>query len=172
MAEPDVQVPAHEIVVAQTEKEIQDCFDVRVQVFHHEQKFPLETEFDSMEDVATHFLLRLVPSLVPIGTIRGYKQPGSEYYKLSRLAVLEPYRRFRFGKSLVLALHDWVWKDASLAVISTRAKTQDDGTSGRMSNESPIDSINTGHVIGTESGEKVVEIVLHSQMPVKGFYVK
>lgn len=28
MAEPDVQVPAHEIVVAQTEKEIQDCFDV------------------------------------------------------------------------------------------------------------------------------------------------
>lgn len=78
-----------------------------------------------MEDVATHFLLRLVPSLVPIGTIRGYKQPGSEYYKLSRLAVLEPYRRFRFGKSLVLALHDWVWKDASLAVISTRLVSED-----------------------------------------------
>jgi hypothetical protein len=39
-------VPAHEIVIAQSEAEIQLCYNVRIDVFHHEQKFPLETEID------------------------------------------------------------------------------------------------------------------------------
>lgn len=61
-----------------------------------------------MEDASAHFLLRLTPSLEPIGTIRVYKMPGANYYKLSRLAVLKEYRRHRFGRELVLSLHDWV----------------------------------------------------------------
>lgn len=55
----------------------------------------------------THFLLRLSPSLTPIGTIRAYQPEGVSYYKLSRLAVLKDYRRFKFGGALVLALHNW-----------------------------------------------------------------
>ncbi|KAG6884764.1 hypothetical protein C0993_008461 [Termitomyces sp. T159_Od127] len=80
----------------------------RDRVFHHEQKFPLETEIDEFDNdkTATHFLLRLTPSLTPVGTIRGYHAPG--YYKLSRLAVLKDYRGLRFGRELVLALHEWV----------------------------------------------------------------
>ena len=98
-----------------------------------EQKFPLETEIDepvftfpqlgqiiktfwylfySMEDEATHFLLRLTPSLTPIGTIRVYKMPGADYYKLTRLAVLKDYRKYKFGRALVLALHEWVRRHA------------------------------------------------------------
>lgn len=61
--------------------------------------------------MATHFLLRLVPSLKPIGTIRGSKSPEG-YYKLSRLAVLKDYRQFKFGRELVSKLHDWVKADA------------------------------------------------------------
>ncbi|KAF8663411.1 hypothetical protein AX16_000983 [Volvariella volvacea WC 439] len=117
MSQPQVQ-PAHEIIIAQTEHEIQQCFDVRIQVFHHEQKFPLETELDSMEPAATHFLLRLTPSLEPIGTIRGYKVPGTPYYKLTRLAILKGYRKFKFGRSLVLAFHDWVKQDAQRNAVS------------------------------------------------------
>jgi len=49
-----------------------------------------------------------VPSLIPIGTIRAYRPNGASYYKLSRLAVLKHYRRYKFGRDLVLALHDWV----------------------------------------------------------------
>ncbi|KAF8165574.1 acyl-CoA N-acyltransferase [Crassisporium funariophilum] len=100
--------PKHEIVLVRTPDERQQCYNVRIAVFHVEQKFPLDTEIDDMDDKATHFLLRLTPSLTPIGTIRTYKVPGAEYYKLGRLAVLKDYRQFRFGRALVLALHDWV----------------------------------------------------------------
>lgn len=65
------------------------------------------------DPTATHFLLRLVPSLTPIGTIRTYAVAEGNYYKLSRLAVLKPYREYRFGRDLVLALHRWVKDDAA-----------------------------------------------------------
>ncbi len=66
--------------------------------------------FCRYDETSTHILLRLTPSLEPIGTIRAVK--GSSYYKLSRLAVLSDYRQFRFGRELVLALHDYVKQDA------------------------------------------------------------
>jgi len=100
--------PDYEIITATGGAEIQQCYNVRIEVFHHEQKFPLETEIDEIDPSATHFLLRLTPSLTPIGTIRGYISPDNSYYKLSRLAVLKDYRQFKFGRELVLALHDWV----------------------------------------------------------------
>lgn len=65
-----------------------------------------------MENKATHFLLRLTPSLTPIGTIRVFKMPGADYYKLTRLAVLKDYRKYKFGQALVLALHEWVRQHA------------------------------------------------------------
>lgn len=91
-----------------------------------------------MEDKATHFLLRLTPSLTPIGTIRGFKYPGKDYYKLTRLAVLKDYRKYRFGRELVEKLHDWVREDAL-----------------RQSNTAGL-----------------VDIISHSQIPVKAFYAK
>ncbi|KAG5654604.1 hypothetical protein H0H81_011579 [Sphagnurus paluster] len=132
------QIPAHEIVIAQTKEEIQECYDVRITVFHIEQKFPLETEIDEYDSTATHFLLRLTPSLTPVGTIRANHTPGG-YYKLSRLAVLKEYRNFKFGGALVLALHAWVKAHAA--------------------------------ALGVDASGSA-EIVCHSQLPVKGFYVK
>ncbi|RDB19850.1 hypothetical protein Hypma_012798 [Hypsizygus marmoreus] len=109
-----VETPAHEIIIARTEQEIQQCYDVRIAVFHVEQKFPLETEIDEFDRSphATHFLLRLIPSLTPIGCIRVVKRPDASYYKLTRLVVLRDYRRFRFGRALVQTLHDWAKADA------------------------------------------------------------
>ena len=52
----------------------------------------------------------------PIGTIRASK--GKNYYKLSRLAVLSDYRNHRFGRELVLALHDWVRQQATASGAS------------------------------------------------------
>lgn len=74
-----------------------------------------------------------MPSLKPIGTIRAYRVNGALCYKLSRLAVLKDYRRYKFGRDLVFALQDWV-------------KAENTG----------------GHA----------EVVVHSQIPVKGFYAK
>ncbi|KAI0751013.1 acyl-CoA N-acyltransferase [Daedaleopsis nitida] len=108
--------PAHEIIVvpsvgqAGREELRQQCYDVRIDVFHHEQGFPLDTEIDDLDEEGTHILLRLVPSLRPVGTIRCTKT--KEYYKLSRLAVLKEFRQYRFGRALVLSLHDHVRADA------------------------------------------------------------
>jgi len=99
--------PDHEIVVANTCELFEQCLKVRIAVFVDEQKFPLETEVDEYDPAAIHFLLRLLPSLEPIGTIR-LTAPN---YKLSRLCVLPPYRKLRFGEVLVKALHEYALQD-------------------------------------------------------------
>ncbi|KAI0082371.1 acyl-CoA N-acyltransferase [Panus rudis PR-1116 ss-1] len=91
----------------------QQCYGLRVDVFHHEQGFPIDTEFDDQEDVSVHFLLRLTDpaeSQKPVGTIRLVRKDG--YYKLTRLVVLKDYRQYRYGKALVLALHRYVREEA------------------------------------------------------------
>jgi GNAT superfamily N-acetyltransferase len=65
----------------------------------------------SIDDIAAHFLLRTVPDGAPFGTIRTHRTAGG-YYKLQRLAILAPYRKFGFGRVLVSALHDWALADA------------------------------------------------------------
>ncbi|KAI0307046.1 acyl-CoA N-acyltransferase [Multifurca ochricompacta] len=109
----------HEIVITPSvgqsgrEQLRQQCYDVRIDVFHREQGFPLDTEIDKLDEIAEHFLLRLLPSLQPIGTIRAsrHSSGGVPYYKLSRLAVLKEYRKYHFGRELVFALHNWVTTD-------------------------------------------------------------
>lgn len=49
MTEPTASVPAYETVVASTDEEIRQCYSLRIEVFHQEQKFPLDTEFDRCE---------------------------------------------------------------------------------------------------------------------------
>ncbi|KAI0832640.1 acyl-CoA N-acyltransferase [Trametes gibbosa] len=104
--------PAYEVVIVPAvgqparEELRQQCYDVRIDVFHREQGFPLDTEIDEYDEEATHILLRLLPSLKPVGTIRCVKL--KDYYKLTRLAVLKGYRQHRFGRVLVQSLHDYV----------------------------------------------------------------
>ena len=86
---------------------------------------------------ATHFLLRLVPSGTPIGTIRMLKSPDASYYKLTRLVVLKEYRKYHFGAELVHRAHQWVIED---------------------------------HKSSRQSA--TMDIIVHSQMPVKAFYAK
>ena len=100
-------------------------------MFVHEQKFPLEVEEDGqvhcrlcgeiisympyghlrIDAYATHFLLKLVPSQIPIGTIRMHKPPGVTYYKLTRLAVIKQYRKHRLGAALVQRAHQFAVHD-------------------------------------------------------------
>ncbi|TCD67566.1 hypothetical protein EIP91_012263 [Steccherinum ochraceum] len=143
-------IPEHEIIIINPADSKdgwkalrQQCYDVRLDVFHHEQGFSAVLEFDELEDCSTHILLRLVPSLKPVGTIRYTK--FKEYSKLSRLAVLKDYRQYKLGRALVETLHRYAISDATKAL-----KSAGDGT-------------NT---------ENVIRIVSNSQLPVKPFYAK
>lgn len=105
----------------------------------------LLTTWRSLDDsagISTHLLLRLVPSLEPIGTIR-IVNIATYAKKLGRLCVLKEYRSFKFGRDLVLASHDHILQQAKLAKESE-----------------------------AESGPTELTISLHSQIYVKGFYTK
>lgn len=58
-------------------------------------------------------MLRLTPSLMPVGTIRAVRPHGASYYKLTRFGVLAAYRAHRFGAALTRRLHEWVVMDAA-----------------------------------------------------------
>jgi len=202
--DPSAPVPLHEVIsIPACGEEGRDelkrqCFDLRIAVFVHEQGFPLEVEIDHEDDRATHFLVRLLPSLKPVGTIRAVtvnsptfppttKAPSAtislplthelksnsqkpsavdvdpvtdyesepatteRYYKLGRLVVLKEHRQHRFGRALVLAVHDWVQRqEAATNSITTM-------TSGSSS---------------SRSTPRSVRIVSHSQLPVVKFYAK
>ncbi|TFK99194.1 acyl-CoA N-acyltransferase [Pterulicium gracile] len=95
-------------------KSVEECYHVRINVFHHEQGFPLDTEIDELESSSYHILLRLDEGGKPVGTIRGTYKPSisPNTYKLSRLAILQDYRKYGWGGVLVNAFHDWVKEDA------------------------------------------------------------
>jgi len=135
------EAPEHEIIEVlgnSEDKSLYDqCIQVRIEVFVREQKFSLEDELDDIDPVATHMLLRLTPSKIPIGTVRAYKQDEASCYKLGRLVVLKEYRKFRLGAELVQAAHRYVAGQHNKA-----------GQSGPA------------------------EIVVHSQLYVKGFYAR
>jgi hypothetical protein len=178
-ASPPSPAPEHEIVhvpsVGQIGREQlrEQCYGVRIDVFHREQGFPLDAEIDEyvsktitsaiavavslsltrccgqgfrayfrslrrLDEIAEHFLLRFLPSLEPIGTVRIWRASsgGVPFYKLSRLAVLKPYRNHHFGRELVVALHKWAATDCQ------------------------------------SCGEQSAKVVCHSQLPVKAFYAK
>lgn len=108
---PSADAPAHEFVTVDesTPDLLKQCRDLRIAVFVDEQKFSIDDEIDKYDEPgkSTHILLRLVPSLEPIGTIRIVHLSPSEK-KLGRLCVLGPYRGFKFGKDLTLAAHEFI----------------------------------------------------------------
>lgn len=97
--------PEHEIILVESsDKELtQQCIDVRIKVFTDEQGFPIETEIDQYDKpgASVHFLLRLLPSLEPIGCVRLVTSKG----KVGRLCVLKEYRKYGFGRDLMTKCH-------------------------------------------------------------------
>ncbi|KAJ7498607.1 acyl-CoA N-acyltransferase [Mycena latifolia] len=114
-----------EVVFAKGDpKIIDECQRLRKEVFHVEQGFPLDIEFDGRDDIATHFLVCVTEEdeasaerrVKYVGTIRGTPPgtyPGIDRYKLSRLAVHKAYRKYRLGRLLVESLHKWIQADAA-----------------------------------------------------------
>ncbi|WP_412520032.1 GNAT family N-acetyltransferase [Staphylococcus simulans] len=84
--------------IAQSKQELQDVFDVRIEVFVHEQNVPLENELDEFEDVSTH-IIGYDENNRPIATARYRDYNGVA--KMERVAVLKDYRKHGIGRELM-----------------------------------------------------------------------
>ena len=71
---------------------------------------------DDEPNASFHLLLRLLPSLEPIGTVRLIDLSPTKK-KLGRLCVLKEYRSFKFGKDLILASHKAIIDRARAAEV-------------------------------------------------------
>ena len=116
------------------------------------------------EDTAAHILLRLIPSLTPVGTIRCIK--NKHYYKLTRLAILKQYRKFRFGSELVLALHEHAMSNAH-----TGKKLTSPTATAHAPAATATDILPTSDDLSAGDSD-IVRIHCHSQIPVKSFYAR
>lgn len=91
-----------EVVLIDSQQQLDQAFKVRTVVFVEEQKVPLEEEIDEFEDSSIHFLALYDGQ--PCGACRWrFTEEGA---KLERFAVLEDYRGKRVGSALVEACID------------------------------------------------------------------
>ena len=78
-----------------TQRELDQCIDIRTQVFVIEQNVPKNLEMDEFDIQAEHFLAHY--NRIPIGCARIRKD---DCVKLERIAILKSFRNKGFGKKL------------------------------------------------------------------------
>ncbi|KAI9248052.1 acyl-CoA N-acyltransferase [Phascolomyces articulosus] len=99
-----------EIYLATTKEDLEKCIDVRFKVYTDEQKYPIELQTHSADDViCDHWLTTCQladgssKEKIPVGTIR-LLQIDDQVGQLGRLAVLSDARGLQVGKKLVLTM--------------------------------------------------------------------
>jgi predicted GNAT family N-acyltransferase len=107
-----------QVIKTTTKEEFDLAYQVRVDVFVHEQGIPVEEELDDQDSVSTHFLL-YDTSIQPqkaIGTCRLVPSDTKECH-LGRLCVLKEYRM----KGLGVLLSEYFDQEARKQNYSTVA---------------------------------------------------
>jgi predicted GNAT family N-acyltransferase len=106
------------VVVAKTEDQIQEVFNIRKTVFVEEQKVPLEEEIDEYENDSTHFVLYDQNHSVGAGRFRILDGVG----KVERICVLPAIRGKGAGRELMLAIEEYA-KQQPLSQLKLNAQT-------------------------------------------------
>ncbi|MFE5323614.1 GNAT family N-acetyltransferase [Paenibacillus sp. NPDC056579] len=95
-----------EIIHVTTQQQLNQCLDIRKEVFVHEQQVDESLEIDEFDDspqACSHVLLQEDGLPVATGRMRPYKE---DTMKLQRIAVRKPARGTGAGKAIVLALEE------------------------------------------------------------------
>ncbi|WP_440894989.1 GNAT family N-acetyltransferase [Amphibacillus sp. Q70] len=95
------------IIEAKTNKEKQDAFSVRDQVFIEEQGVDPEVEHDSCDEHSIHIVGYLEEHPIAAGRVQVVADKG----KIQRVAILKPYRNQGYGKQLMLAIEQILKKN-------------------------------------------------------------
>ncbi|MBU5354317.1 GNAT family N-acetyltransferase [Paenibacillus silvae] len=97
---------AAEINYVTTEEELKQALEIRRQVFVIEQQVPEELEIDQYDVISPdvhHVLLYKDGQAVATGRLIYYSKDTA---KMQRIAVLESYRSFGYGRVLLLAMEE------------------------------------------------------------------
>ena len=91
------------VMRAITEKDQQDCFSIRIEVFVEEQGVPSEEELDELDETSFHAIARI--NTYPVGTGRLIPE-GNNNGRIGRMAVRKDYRRFGIGGLILTYLEE------------------------------------------------------------------
>ncbi|MFC4386882.1 GNAT family N-acetyltransferase [Gracilibacillus marinus] len=91
------------LYVVENDKQLEDAFQVRREVFVKEQGVPIELEIDDKEQDATHFIGYVEDKPIAASRVRF----GDDYVKLERICIMKSVRGKHFGKDLVLFMESY-----------------------------------------------------------------
>ena len=94
------------IIPVQTDEQLQQCLEIRKEVFVEEQQVPVELEidqFDHLEPDAYHLLIEVQGQPAATGRITYYQDNAA---KMQRVAVRQAFRSQGIGKVLMLGLEN------------------------------------------------------------------
>ncbi|MGQ9545972.1 MAG: GNAT family N-acetyltransferase [Dehalococcoidia bacterium] len=109
---------SHKLVTG--DAELQAAFDVRREVFVHEQGIGEEIVFDELDGQALHAVVKDGERVIGSARVRFL---GNNEAKLERMAILEGYRRKGIGREMLLFL-DAVLKDKQVHRVSIHAQLE------------------------------------------------
>ncbi|MBN3526003.1 GNAT family N-acetyltransferase [Paenibacillus apiarius] len=95
---------AAEVIEVKTDEQLQQCLNIRTEVFVEEQQVPMEDEIDDLDTLdaqANHILLQVKGEIAATGRIKWLDETTA---KMQRIAVRKHYRGHGIGRSLMLAL--------------------------------------------------------------------
>lgn len=83
-----------------SEKELQQCLNIRKEVFVIGQQVSLAEEMDGKDETSTHYLLKVAEQAVGVARVRYI----DSYAKIERVAILDAYQNRGLGKKLMHAI--------------------------------------------------------------------
>ncbi|AMY05261.1 GNAT family N-acetyltransferase [Staphylococcus condimenti] len=108
--------------IADSKKELNDCFELRKEVFVDEQNVPQENEFDEFEDESTHIIV-YDNDKRPLATARYRSYQGKA--KIERVVVVKDQRMHGIGRRLMQFIEEAAQKDGfKEAVLNGQIQAQ------------------------------------------------
>ncbi len=107
-----------EVLIVNTQQQLEDAYHIRKVVFVEEQNVPLEEEIDQFEDSSTHFVLYDETTPVGAGRFRVLDGVG----KVERICVLKDVRGKGSGKMLMNAIEEYAEKQ-EIKTLKLNAQT-------------------------------------------------
>lgn len=99
--------PGVEIKEITDSRSLNQAFEIRKEVFVHEQNVDPAEEYDSYEHSSTHFLLLFDKEAVATGRFRATEMG----WKIERMAVLKAYRQKNYGGLILQRLLNTIPRD-------------------------------------------------------------